>query len=95
MGAKAMTDHSEVLVTGKDMFGVPFCERAQLLDLAQNEFSFALFRPVSENLTLRVNFHPDNELAEFWVEGLVSEVKNRLDGKQTVELKVDGKRLAS
>ena len=90
-----MTDHSEVLVTGKDMFGVPFCERAELLDLTQDEFSFALYRPVSENLTLRVNFHPDNEVAAFWVEGLISEVKNRLDGKQTVELKVNSKCLAS
>jgi hypothetical protein len=90
-----MTDHSEVIVTGKDMFGVPFSERAELLELAQDEFSFAMFRPVSENLILRVNFHPDNRLPEYWIEGLVSAVKSRLDGKQTVELKVNRKRLAS
>jgi len=95
MGTKAIIDQSEVLVSGKDMFGVPFHERAQLLNLSDDELSFSIFRPVSENLPLQVNFHPDQEQPEFWIEGLVSDVKFRLDGKQTVELRVNRKRLAS
>ena len=86
MDSKAVTDHSEILVSGKDMFGAAFSERTQLLKLWEDRFSFALFRPVSENLILRVNFHPDDGLREFWVEGLVQDVKSRLDGKQTVDL---------
>ena len=70
------------------MFGAPFRERTQLLDLSEDRFSFSLFRPVSENLILRVNFHPNNGLPEFWVEGLVQNVKIRLDGKQNIDLRV-------
>jgi hypothetical protein len=88
MSSKAVTGHSEILVSGKDMFGAAFRERTQLLNLWEDKFSFALFRPVSDNLLLRVNFHPDDVLGEFWVEGLVQDVKSRLDGKQTVELRL-------
>ncbi len=88
MSSKAVTDHSEILVTGKDMFGAAFRERTQLLNLSEDKFSFTLFRPVSKNLILRVNFHPNHGLREFWVEGLVRDVKSRLDGKQTVELRL-------
>ena len=95
MGPKAIIDHSEVLVAGKDMFGVPFHERAELIKLSQGELSFAIFRPLDENLPLRINFHPDQGQSEFWVEGLVSNVKFRLDGKQTVEVRVQRNRLAS
>jgi hypothetical protein len=95
MGPKAIMDNSELLVTGKDMFGVPFHERAELIKLSQSELSFAIFRPVSEDMPLRINFHPDQGQNEFWVEGIVSKVKFRLDGKQTVELRVHRDRLAS
>ena len=88
MASKAVTDHSEILVSGKDMFGAAFSERTQLLNLWEDKFSFTLFRPVSENLLLRVNFHPDDTLREFWIEGLVQDVKSRLDGKQAVELRL-------
>lgn len=70
------------------MFGAPFRERTQLLSLSEDKFSFSLFRPVSENLILRVNFHPDCGSSEFWVEGLIQYVKMRLDGKQTIKLRV-------
>ena len=86
MDFEAVTDYSEILVSGKDMFGAAFSERTQLLKLWEDKFSFALFRPVSEKMILRVNFHPDDRLREFWVEGLVQDVKSRLDGKQTVDL---------
>ncbi|MFN8005911.1 MAG: hypothetical protein U0V70_02540 [Terriglobia bacterium] len=90
-----MSNHTEVLVTGKDMFGVPFHEMAELIKLSKDELSFSLYRPVDENLPLRINVHPDQGQAEFWVEGLISKVKYRLDGKQTVELRVQWNRLAS
>jgi hypothetical protein len=95
MGPKTNHDQSEVLVAGKDMFGVPFHERAELIKLSQGELSFSIFRPISEDLPLRINFHPDQGQNEFWVEGIVSKVKFRLDGKQTVEMRVNRDRLAS
>jgi len=95
MGPKTNIDHSEVLVAGKDMFGVPFHEMAELIKLSQDELSFSIFRPISEDLPLRINFHPDQGQNEFWVEGIVSKVKFRLDGKQTVEMRVNQDRLAS
>jgi hypothetical protein len=95
MEPETNNDHSEVLVAGKDMFGVPFHERAELIKLSQDELSFSIFRPISEDLPLRINFHPDQRQNEFWVEGTVSKVKFRLDGKQTVEMRVNRDRLAS
>lgn len=87
MTANAVPDNSEILVRGKDMFGAPFSEQAHLLCLDQGEFSFSLFRPVSEDQSIRVNFRPE-EAAGHWVDGLIVHVKNRLDGMQTVEVKV-------
>ena len=48
MTANAVSDNSEIIVSGKDMFGAPFSERAHLLFLDKSEFSFSLFRPVAE-----------------------------------------------
>ena len=86
MKTKAVSDNSEILVSGKDMFGAPFSERAHLLFLDQSEFSFSLFRPVSEHLLLRVSFEPQR--ANHTIEGLVTYVKIRSDGMQTVEVRV-------
>jgi len=86
MTVNAVSDNSEILVSGKDMFGAPFSERAHLLFLDQSEFSFSLFRPVAEQQPLRVSFEPQRY--NHSVEGLVTRVKNRLDGMQTVEVKV-------
>jgi len=88
MTANAVSDNSEILVAGKDMFGAPFREKAYLLFLSQSEFSFSLFRPVTERQPIRVNFRPQDQQSSHWIEGLVSRVKNRLDGMQTVEVKV-------
>jgi hypothetical protein len=85
MTANAVSDNSEILVSGKDMFGAPFSERAHLLLLDKSAFSFSLFRPVAEQQSLRVSFEPQSNHC---VEGLVTSVKNRLDGMQTVEVKV-------
>ena len=85
MTANAVSDNSEILVSGKDMFGAPFSERAHLLFLDKSEFSFSLFRPVVEQQPLRVSFGP---LSNHSIEGLVTSVKSRLDGMQTVEVKV-------
>ena len=86
MTVNAVSDNSEIIVSGKDMFGAPFSERAHLLFLDQAEFSFSLFRPVAEQQPLRVSFEPQR--SNHSVEGLVTRVKNRLDGMQTVEVKV-------
>ena len=85
MTTNAVSDNSEIIVKGKDMFGAPFSEKAHLLFLDKSEFSFSLFRPVVEQQPLQVSFEPQSDYA---VEGLVTSVKNRLDGMQTVEVKV-------
>ena len=84
---KTIVDDSEIVVIGKDMFGASFSEKTKLLNLSKEEFSFSLYRPVSENSPLQVNFRPDAE-ACFWVRGKIVQVKNRLDGMQTVGVKV-------
>jgi len=81
-------DNSEIVVAGKDMFGATFSEKTKLISLSRGEFSFALFRPVSENDPLQVNFHPNGEQDCFWVRGKIITVKNRLDGMQTVGVKI-------
>jgi hypothetical protein len=81
-------DSSEIVVVGKDMFGATFSEKAKLISLSQEEFSFSLYRPVSENDPLQVNFHPGATENCFWVKGRIVKVKNRLDGMQTVGVKV-------
>ncbi|MCI0625726.1 MAG: hypothetical protein L0387_29475 [Acidobacteria bacterium] len=88
MTANAVSDNSEIVVSGKDMFGAPFSEKAHLLYLDQSEFSFSLFRPVAEHQPLRVDFQPEENPSNQCIEGLVVSVKSRLDGMQTVEVKV-------
>ena len=85
MTTSAVSDNSEIIVSGKDMFGVPFSERARLLFLDKSEFSFSLFRPVAEQQPLKVSFEPQSTHC---VDGLVISVRSRLDGMQTVEVKV-------
>jgi len=81
-------DDSEIVVAGKDMFGAVFSEKAKLISLSRDEFSFSLFRPVSENGALQVNFHPNTSENAFWVKGKIVRVKIRLDGMQTVGVKI-------
>jgi hypothetical protein len=85
MTTNAVSNNSEIIVKGKDMFGAPFSERAHLLFLDKSEFSFSLFRPVVEQQPLQVSFEPQSDHC---IEGLVVRVKIRLDGMQTVEVKV-------
>jgi hypothetical protein len=88
MTANAIEDNSEIIVSGNDMFGASFTEKAHLLILAEGEFSFSLFRPVAENQPIRVSFHPEEGQDCHWIEALIVNVKNRLDGMQTVEVKI-------
>src|SRR5215475_13090896 len=81
-------ESSDIIVAGKDMFGVTFSEKTKLISLSREEFSFSLYRPVSENDPLQVNFHPEVEQDCVWVKGRIVKVKNRLDGMQTVGVKV-------
>ncbi len=85
---QAVADDLEIVVTGNDMFGAPFSERTRLLNLAREEFSFPLYRPVSENSHLEVNFHPQTSDSPFWVRGVIVDVRTRLDGMQTVGVRV-------
>jgi hypothetical protein len=79
-------EDSAVLVAGKDMFGAQFTERTQLMELSAQGLVFALYRPLVEDLTLRVHLRADQEEASLWVKGIVTKVRNRLDGMQTVEM---------
>jgi hypothetical protein len=81
-------DDSEIIVTGKDMFGAAFSEKTKLLELSKEGFSFSLYRPVSEDSLLEVNFHAQASQPCFWVKGKIANVKNRLDGMQTVGLRL-------
>ncbi len=81
-------DDSEIVVAGKDMFGAVFSEKAKLISLSRDEFSFSLFRPVSEDAALQVNFHPNTSEDAFWVKGRIVKVRIRLDGMQTVGVKI-------
>ena len=92
MTQEAIPANFEIVVTGEDMFGASFREKTNLINLAEDEFSFSLFRPVSEKHSLRVNFHPDRPHQSYWVNGIVFNVKNRLDGMQTVEVRVSGRK---
>ena len=69
MTTHAIPDDSEIVVTGKDMFGANFVEKTHLLNLASEEFSFSLFRPVSENQPVRVSFQADRPPSNDWIEG--------------------------
>ena len=80
-------EHSAVLVAGKDMFGAQFTEQTKLMELSGQGLVFSLYRPLVEDLTLRVNLRAEQGEASFWVKGIVTKVKNRLDGMQTVEMK--------
>ena len=83
----SVSDNSEISVSGKDMFGAGFSERTQLLTIHPQELSLSLFRPVSERTSLRVVFHEDCYRG-LWVDGIVKDVRIRLDGMQTVTLQV-------
>ena len=83
----SISDNSEISVSGKDMFGAGFSERTQLLTIHPQELSLSLFRPVSEKTSLRVVFHEDSHRG-LWVDGIIKDVRIRLDGMQTVTLQV-------
>jgi hypothetical protein len=78
----------EIAVSGKDMFGAEFIEKTQLLELSENGFSFLLYRPMEDGVPVRVDFHPDAAEAACWVKGVITKVDSRLDGRQTVDVRV-------
>ena len=80
----------DIVVAGRDMFGATFSEKTKLISFSPGEFSFSLFRPVSENHALQIYFHQDMSGRSVWVEGTITKVKIRLDGMQTVGVKVLG-----
>ena len=77
MTTNAVSDNSEIIVSGKDMFGAPFSEKAHLLFLDKSEFSFSLFRPVAEQQPLHVSFEPQSDHYRV-EEASVTSVKSRL-----------------
>jgi hypothetical protein len=91
MATNGTSGNSEIIVSGKDMFGATFSEKTQLLNRDDEECSFSLFRPVTENQHLHVDFRPAETVGnapDHCIDGLIVNVKNRLDGMQTVEVRV-------
>jgi hypothetical protein len=86
MTTNAVSDNSEIIVSGKDMFGALFSEKSP--SPVSRQVRVFLSRCSGQSLEeqpLQVSFEPQSNHC---VEGLVTSVKNRLDGMQTVEVKV-------
>ena len=77
--------HVNVTVRGTDMFGASFRESAQLIAVADNELSLSMWRPVAENVEVEVQFYDDER---YWLRAVIMKVRIRLDGIQTVNLKM-------
>jgi hypothetical protein len=75
----------EITVRGSDMFGASFKESAQLLAVADSEVCLSMWRPVAENAEVEVQFYDDEKC---WMRGQIMKVGNRLDGTQTVKVKM-------
>jgi hypothetical protein len=88
MASNGTSGNSEIIVSGKDMFGATFSEKTYLLNRDDEEVSFSLFRPVNENQPIRVDFVPTGSNPDHCVDGFIVNVKNRLDGMQTVDVRV-------
>ena len=88
----SVSDDSEIMVTGQDAFGAAFTERTRLVSLAPKAFTFTLFRPLDVDVSLRVNFRPDDEDRAFWVSGKVISLDARLDGQQRVVVTLDAQK---
>jgi hypothetical protein len=91
MSTNGTSGNSEIIVSGKDMFGATFSEKTHLLNRDEEEFSFSLFRPVTENQHIHVDFQPAEPVGntpDHCIDGFIVNVKNRLDGMQTVEVRV-------
>ena len=67
------------------MFGASFSETAHLIAVADNELSLSMWRPLAENVEVEVQFY---EHEKCWLRGQVMKIKSRLDGNQTVNVKV-------
>ena len=78
-------EHLNIKVRGKDIFGAAFGEKAKLVAVADNEVSLSMVRPVEKHALLEVQFY-DNEA--YWMQGQVINVRNHLDGTQTVRVKM-------
>ena len=77
--------HVDITVRGTDMFGASFKESAQLIAVADSELSLSMWRPVAENAEVEIQFYDDERC---WMRGVITKVRTRLDGIQTVNLKI-------
>ena len=75
----------DITVRGTDMFGASFKERVQLIALAERELSLSMWRPIAENAEVEIQFYDDERC---WMRGVIMKVKTRLDGIQTVNVKM-------
>jgi hypothetical protein len=77
--------HVNITVRGTDMFGASFRESAQLIAVADSELSLSMWRPVAENAEVEIRFYEDERC---WMQGVIMKVRIRLDGIQTVNVKM-------
>ncbi|MEW5978137.1 MAG: hypothetical protein AB1898_20265 [Acidobacteriota bacterium] len=80
--------HSDVLVTGTDLFGARFEEKGKDIRQTEQGFSFSLYRPVAEKAILQINLHPDCPETPCWVTAVIVHAKERFDGMQTVDVRL-------
>jgi hypothetical protein len=78
----------ELVVKGVDMFGAPFLESTQLLNLSREGLCFLLLRPISEGGHLEFACQSSDALSRIWTAGQVVWVSERFDGYQLVGLNV-------
>ena len=75
----------DITVRGTDIFGASFKESAQLIAVADSELSLSMWRPVAENAEVEIQFYDDEK---YWMRGVIMKVRTRLNGVQTVNVKV-------
>ncbi len=75
----------DIKVRGKDVYGDPFRMNAQVITVADSEICLSIWRPMAENSPVEIKFH-DND--SFWMCGQIMKVRRRLDGTQTVKVKL-------
>ena len=77
----------DLVVSGHDLFGAEFSEKTQVIAHTDGGFSFVLFTSLLEGQRVVLEFQPELTRT-VWVTLVVADVRNCLDGRQTVEVRV-------
>lgn len=75
-----------ISVRGLDMFGAPFRERAQVVNVSREGLCFLLMRPISAGRNLEFICRSRDAISGDWAVGRVVWVWERFDGYQLVGL---------